>query len=344
MESEKIFCDWITVRQKHSEKHEQFSSGIKTITDPDTGQVIQQSRVPYSLKGHHGSNLNISSDGETVRVDGNPSRWNRSENYQGLTLDQVKTLTNQILNSVNLPSFTGGKIVQLQDGGQLYTGAIFSRIDLTENVKTGSPQKRDAYLKHQQTQEYPKLEKQLFGKNIYYGKQSESRTLRIYDKALQLLEEVLPKVKDADQRQYITSLIDWCNQNGIIRFEIEYRRYLRQKNLRFWHLATSARLAKQFNKDHQFMSKEIQALAETDIPTSVLGTLCMYMAGHNVKERLSEKTYYKHRKILREYGYDIANQNVHLLQPKVQIITLEPAGVPDFYRHAQKTLGPKAVK
>jgi len=340
MKNNKIFCDWITVSQKHNLLHEPFSSGIKTITDPGTGEVIQKSHLHKSLEGDFGSNLQICSDGETVQLSGNPSRWNRAENYEGMSLDQVKQTANELLQSVGLPPFTGGKLIQLQDGSNKYTGAKFSRIDITTNIKTGGPWKRDAYLQHQQAQEYPKLVKQLFEKNIYYGKSSESRTIKLYDKALQLKEKILPKSEDPE---YISDLIDWCNQNGIIRFEVEYRRYLRQKNLRFWHKATSENLKRQFRKDIKQMTQEIEKPDYQDIPTAALGTLCMYMAGHNVKDRLSKNTYYKHRKILLDHGYDISNQNVHLIQPKVQVITLEPAGVPDFYRHP-KPVGPREVK
>ena len=82
------------------------------------------------------------------------------------------------------------------------------------------------------------------------------------------------------------------------------------------------------------MTEEIEAPDYGEIPNPALGTLLMYMAGIDVKERLAEQTYYRHRKTLKKFGYDISNKNVHLLQGKVKIITLEPAGVPDFYKHA----------
>ena len=76
---------------------------------------------------------------------------------------------------------------------------------------------------------------------------------------------------------------------------------------------------------------------------NLLATLCMYIAGVDVKELLAPNTFYKHKKELAEFGYDISNRNLHMLQPKVKIITLEPAGVPDFYRH-HEPLKPVAVQ
>ena len=330
IKSESLFCDWLTVSQTHETRHSPFNDGFKTITD-ENGEITRKTPIWKSYKGEHGSSLQIRSDGNTVLVEGNPSRFNRSENYHGLSLDQVKALTNTILKSVNLPPFTGGEIKQLSDGTNTYSGAIFSRIDITGNIKTGSAGNRDTYLQYQQTQEFPKLEKHLVGKNTYYGKESDSRTILVYDKALQLLKKVL---KNSDQKPYIRALIEYCESNGIIRFETRYKRFLRSSNMRMWHKATHKNLTSKTIKDIDTMTEEIETADYEGISTPALGTLTMYMAGIDVKERLSENTYYKHRKELKKFGYDISNKNVHLLQPKVKIITLEPAGVPDFYKHA----------
>ena len=153
MASEQIFCDWLTVSQYHDIPHPAFNAGTKTTID-ENGDITQISHIPKSYSGEHGSNLQISSDGNLVQVSGNPSRWNRSENYHGLSLDQAKTVINKILESVNLPAFTEGEILQHTDGTQNYSGAQFSRIDMTANIKTGSKSNAAAYLQYQQTQEY----------------------------------------------------------------------------------------------------------------------------------------------------------------------------------------------
>lgn len=333
--SECLFCDWLTVSQTHMTKHTPHLDGYSTITD-QAGEITRRSPLWKSLEGEHGSSIQIRSDGETVFVEGNPSRFNRSENYHGLNLDQVKDLINQMLESVDLPPFTGGELKQLSDGSQSYSGAIFSRIDMTGNIKTGSPGNRETYLKYQQTQEFPKLEKHLVGKNTYYGKESESRTILIYDKAHQLSEKVL---KYTDEKEYIRELIAYCEANGILRFETRYRRYLRTSNLRQWHRATHKNLTNKTIKDIDTMTPEIEAPDYGGIPNKALGTLLMYMAGLDVRQRLSHQTYYKHRKILKAFGYDISSRNIHLLQAKVKIITLEPAGVPEFYKHAKALEG-----
>lgn len=329
----KIFCDFVTVSQTHDKPHEPYNDGFKTVER--LGEPTRRVALTKSLRGDHGSNLQIASDGRTVRVSGNPGRWNRSENLYAPDLDQTKNLINSILVSQNLPPFTGGETISLpSDHSEVYNGATFSRIDMTANIQTGSASNRTAFLQHQQTQEFPRLTKHLTGLNMYYGKESETRTILIYDKGLHLEKEVLKKT---DEKKYIQRLINYCNDKGIIRFEARYSRFLRKINARKWDQATQKKLGDQCLKDMEIMTKKIESPDYDGIPNAVLGTLTMYMAGINVKKRLSHQTYYKHRKILLGFGYDISNQNTSLISPKVKIITLEPAEVPDFYKHANLT-------
>ena len=327
-----VFCDWVTVTQTHEEKHQPIYQGINTYIDGETGE----SNISYAFKqlsGKEGSTLTVKSDGHRVQLSGNVSRWNRAENYQGITLDEVKIQANLILRSLGLPEFTGGQVVHLNDGSATYTGAKFSRIDMTENVSTGSKDNLSHYQQWLQTQKPYRLKRTVIGQDTYYGYGSASRTISSYNKAEQIRNVLIPAARDKATIAYLKNLADWLENNGIIRKEVQYKNQLRKKGWHMWHVATQAKLSSQFKKDIHRMTKEVRAPDYGDIPTPVLGTLTMYMAGIDVKERLSENTYYKHRKILSEYGYDISSRNVRLLQPKVKIITLEPAGVPDFYRH-----------
>jgi len=329
-----IFCDWITVRQTHRTEHKPFNAGNIIRNDQVLNKTIHTT-IPVQHQGLHNSSLQISSDGYTVKVSGNPSRWNRSENVHGLCLDRTKTLINQILKSIQLPPFTRGETIQYQHGSDEYTGATFSRIDMTANIATGSAGNKTAYVQHLKTQTFPKLPQHIEQNTIYFGRQSSSRTIRIYDKGKHLQEVILPIT---DQEPYITQLINWLNENGIIRFESEYRRYLRNNNLRLWHNATQENLSNKFMLDINHMTSKIEAPDYGDMPTPYLATLCMYIAGVDLKAKLPRNRYYNHKKVLKEYGYDIANQNIHLLQPKVKIITLEPVEMPAFYKHASGKL------
>ena len=79
-----------------------------------------------------------------------------------------------------------------------------------------------------------------------------------------------------------------------------------------------------------------------EIPLKYQKTLAMYLMGFRVKpsknpnQGLGRQAYYAHKKELLKYGYDISNDNIKFLQPRTKTITLEYAGVPDWYEHAPK--------
>jgi len=333
-----IFCDWLTVSQTHAEPHEPVNDGFTTATLAD-GQVEYRSPRPLNLRGRHGSNLQISSDGQTVRFSGNISRWNRSENLFGLNLDDAKEEINKLLLTHNLPPFSGGSILQLQDGPNLYTGAKISRCDMTANLATGSAYNREKFLAFIQSQNHPTLSKSLYDQATYYGQSSDARTILLYDKAKDLSDKALKaalKANDSSQVEYLTKLIHQANSDGIVRYEVAFKKSLKYYNCRRWDNANHDSLCELFKKDFCTMTTETKALDIEDIPVPALGTLMMYLAGLPVRKLIHRNTFSKHKKILLEYGYDISNTNVSAIQPKQKTIVLRVAEIPDFYEHAQK--------
>jgi len=342
--SSQIFCDKIVCSQYHDQEHAPVF-GRKSISQDENGSISAPFFHPKTLEGAYGSSVQISSDGHLVTFDGNPSRWNRPDNVQGLPLDDAKGVVNQILMANGLPPFHGVNIKHRQSQEDktalvVSDGAVFSRIDITTNIITGSPSNLCAFLQYQKTQTFPRLEQRIFGNNTYHGKDSDSRQILIYDKGLDVRNKLLKK---STESQYIQQIVDYLDSNGVVRFEMSYKRFLRKQHRRFWNSATTRSLNTQFTKDFQLMAKDIETPDFGDMPTECVKTLALYMIGMKPKDVLSPNTYYKHKKILKTYGYDIANENIHLLQGKVKIITLKPAVLPSWYRHAEPaTL--KAVK
>jgi len=341
-----IFCDYLTVSQTHFEPHEPVHDGFTTATTLD-GSIEYRSPRPKNLQGEHGSNLQISSDGQTVRFSGNISRWNRSENLFGLDLDSAKNEINKILLCHNLPPFTDGETLQLESGQDVYTGAKISRCDMTINLATGSPYNCEKFLSFQQSQNHPKLPKHLYEKSTYYGKTSDARTIQIYDKAQHLRDKALPaaiKRNDQGQINYLEQLIESTLNAGVVRYEIKFGKSLKYYDCRKWVHATHNALCSLFTKDFSVMPTETKALDVEDIPVPALGTLMMYLGGLPVRNLIHRNTFSKHKRILLAYGYDISNTNVSAIQPKQKTILVSVAQVPDFYKQAQKLNNLKVVK
>lgn len=325
------FCDWLTVRQTHDIAHSPVFGALLHVTEntPENANYIVYKHKIFA--GHKFSNVLIKSDGKTVEFSGNISSFNRPENVRGYSLDQCKKAVNQLLQSISLPEFTEGETITSADGESIYTGATFSRIDITQNYQTGSKQNCHDYLSWIQSQEYPKLRKETYCSTTYFhGK--DSRTFRIYDKGEQLKTKI-KKVKGR-YKKYLTDLSDDLISRGIIRIEIEYKRFLRSHNLRKWNYATTSNLNAQFKKDIKPMVKELKKEDLDDIPFTIVGTLLAYMAGFDVKKRLSNATYYKHKKVLLEYGYDISNRNLTRIKLPQKTIVLRVAEMPDWYEQS----------
>nr|AKN36250.1 hypothetical protein [Vibrio splendidus] len=73
----------------------------------ETGENLPPTVNQKILEGSYSTKLTIRCNGTRVRVEGNPSRWQRMDNLFGLqTLDECVAIYNHILASYNLPPFT----------------------------------------------------------------------------------------------------------------------------------------------------------------------------------------------------------------------------------------------
>lgn len=73
----------------------------------ETGERLPPSVNQKILEGSFSTKLTIRCDGTRVRVEGNPSRWQRIDNLFGLqTLDECVAVYNHVLATYDLPPFT----------------------------------------------------------------------------------------------------------------------------------------------------------------------------------------------------------------------------------------------
>lgn len=75
--------------------------------DLETGEKLPPSVNQKLLEGSYSTKLTIRCNGNRVRVEGNPSRWQRMDNLVGLTtLDECVEIYNNVLAKYDLPPFT----------------------------------------------------------------------------------------------------------------------------------------------------------------------------------------------------------------------------------------------
>ncbi len=75
--------------------------------DLETGESLPPSVNQKILEGSHSTKLTIRCDGYRVRVEGNPSRWQRQDNLFGLeTIDECVEIYNHVLAKYDLPQYS----------------------------------------------------------------------------------------------------------------------------------------------------------------------------------------------------------------------------------------------
>lgn len=293
------FCDWVTVRQTHKNPHKPVYGIQAEYINPETGE-IQTVYQFKTIKGEHGTSYQIRSDGYTVEYSGNPGKFDQDNNVQGVSLDKCKNLINLEIKKLGLPSFDKGetnKIITKSGIDIEYTGAKFTRIDITQNFKTGSATRRDKYLHWIQSQNFGQLQKTCYQNlNTYFGVETESRTLLIYNKALEMKKE-----------KSENPIIKILNKAGGIRYEMRYKKLLKTRYTNNWDKATQKTLGEQFTMDIKPLRKKIKKINISELPNTVKGTYALYLHGLIPKVELSSATFTRHKKILLEYGVDISN-------------------------------------
>lgn len=313
-QNNQIFCDWLTVKQTHINPHNPVHGNFGEYTDIKTGEThtVYQFRT---IEGKHKSSFQIRSDGYTVEYSGNPSRFNQENNVQGINLDECKLKINALLTDLGLPPFTIGETIrnQTQEKGidLVYTGAKITRIDMTQNFKTGSARRRDIYMQWIQSQNYGKLAKKCYQNlNTTFGEETETRSFKIYNKALEL--------ESKKKKQPIAKVLHLA---GAIRFEMCYRKILKTRYTNTWEKANQLNMAQQFSEDIKPMRKKIETIDLSELPPNLVGTYLMYERGI-VRKLLSPSTFKRHKKQLLPYGVDISN-TVNKFTPKKEVIELE---------------------
>ena len=321
-----VFCDYLRVSQNHESGHKPTEGGILTKIDPQ-GAIEYESRGWLQGQLSNGAAVSYRSDGNRVEVDGNPSN-DGPGNAFGISVDQAKLLINDFLGEVGLPRFDQGHWVELESGAMIYTGGRFSRLDITTNLATGGPEDRNEYMRHLQNSTVGKLERTIHGENVYHGYGSQTRMLRVYDKGREIREKAGSKIT-AQEKQ----LCEYLDEQGAIRIEWTWRKHLRTLGLCGWHEADHETTTSSFNQECNFMTKKLIAADFDEIPAAALGALLMYFSGIDPRKKYHRNTFNKHRKVLKEFGYDIGGPVPAEIKPREKTIILRMLEIPDFYKY-----------
>lgn len=366
-----MFIDWLTMYQDHdTEQLPVITERCFHVIDTVTGEHIATSQPRLTHEGSFSSSISVLVSGNRVTISGNPSRYDRPDNLFGIdSIDKSVHVYNRILESLNLPPFTKtSNLFHLQGGQKEGTkhqkhrdGARITRIDVTTNISVGHGCVDD-YIKGVSTQPYrhsvPRLHTD--GKTCdWLSKQGHARLIypKVYDKAYEMALHSLPKFKkkygkESPETQYLERLIKHCEEEGIVRFELElHSDYLRRNDVNHWGTLTEEFLTEhieQFTRIDerlQVTAMDLETVSEKLISNEVVettraaNTTALYCLNwmHGQTYDLSKRQVQLHRSRLRKIGIDIARPcNITRFSPvtvkKATDVTPVKAVAPTWYK------------
>lgn len=362
-----MFFDWLEMYQDHDHEIAPREGSFYEV-DALTGEYRRTKQPTINHKGSFATSIQVRVSGPRVWVGGNPSKWNRPDNLFGhQCLDSAVRVFNHVLLSLGLPPFIKGSrrlYKQTPDGKKLQVysdGAIFTRIDITENRSTGEGNTLE-YIKAVSTQHYRHMIPQLYTN----GRTADWKTVKgnarhiyptIYDKAHEIGLHDLPKIAracgtDSPEYKYLESVQSYCRSAGVVRFEQKLKsEFLRRIDCAFWGLFNPDTL-KQVHTEFLSIDERLQVTAMTyeNISdrlirlgvvdsTKAAMTTSQYAIQwmHGAEFDLSKSAVKTHRARLRKLGIDIArpcdiSRHSPVYIRKAQEIQVSSLPVPDWYQ------------
>lgn len=333
----------------------------------ETGEQLPPSVNQKVLEGSYSTKLTIRCDGQRVRVEGNPSRWQRMDNLFGLqTLDECVAIYNHILQSLNLPPFTkntriyhrqspDGKKAQLVGNGAEITG-----IDWTVNHQVGQGAER-AFIRGMSSMSIGRgREPKLYpdGNTCNWGEGSTWMMTKLYNKVVDLRKHLKKEVRKkdgvpSDRLKYIENLINYCESQGVVREEHSIRQaFLKRHNLQFYGAVSEQDFYPHLNDIEnamntiQILDDKHQTIADKLLNLGIVNSrqaanatqsyAMIWQHGEDLKSLLSRSQFYQHKARLKAIGIDIGQQfDVSRMCPTLTRgpeIHVQPLAVPSWYQ------------
>jgi hypothetical protein len=369
-----IFIDWLTCSQVHPEAPD-WGGEVLVRSDFRTGALLRSTLISEQVQGSNSTSLRVRCQGGRVEVSGNPSKWGRAEAVVGLTsVAECLDVYNGVLAELGLPAFdlgatwrqAGTELVGALSGETVRDGCRISRIDLTRNLLTGSPEALTAFqgwLDGQRWGQRLAFERGKWG--MVTAGNRKRRHRKFYDKgrevrdALAKLRRSREIVEDLPRRlDYLGRLADWCESVGLLRDEITLgSEWLPANGLAYaeaW--GDSEMTAGVFREQSEISTLEAGAVLDyrTELYARLLASgvsprqsaackemVLAWMAGSDPREGRTRPTFYRLAKLVRDHcGIDVrVAPKVSVLAARIKPIVveareLELSDLPDFYRQA----------
>lgn len=344
-----IFCDWLSISQKHRDVRP--LAGLRTISFRDVGDIDREGspvereevlgeRAHWAwVQGSHDTRLRVVSHNGVVALSGNPGRFGRPDNLFNLDFFDTIHRATAIMDDQGLPGFDVGEPVGAAGlGAELqWSGARVWCVHLTRNYLTGSPENARHAINWLDGQTVARVKKSRLGAStVAWGSLKYAQT-EVYVKA----DEMLAHCRSDDEREAMRAspVYNWARDNGVLRVEVKAGKdYLRYKGLTYLGNWTVGAIEKVFEDRTEVLRRcrvDVDEFDVSALPRRLRFVAAAWMKGEDVRALyadVSRYTLWRHAKALRDYGIDILEpRNLSTFPVRVRTVELRPASVPEWY-------------
>jgi hypothetical protein len=342
-----VFVDWLAVSQLHGEGTPEYVGSLHVRALGTRGDRLREDAGcavgagPVAHRGSYSTRLSVQSHAGWVRVSGNPGRFGRPDNLFGYDLDECMGIVNEQLERLKLPAFTRGTPVagapnSRTRGSQAaqrqasfaerdkWTGAAFSRLDITQNRTAGSEANARLLINAYQSRAKGYVRASNYGDETALFSNTR-RAVECYRKGPEM-------VKHAPESAWS----QWATDTGVVRVEVRLQsRVLSETNLRYWGNLNMAVLHGLFLRETAFLEgidADVRPAGVEIVPARSRIYYAAWLAGRDVRGVVSRASLYRHRKAIRESaGVDIARPRqggtvVPLMRPLDVRVAEPPVG------------------
>ena len=326
--------DWVTAKVPFY--FEGTLNGGNIINTTRDGEVEYTIDKRLSLAGSFDSRLsirtvqNLPSTRFTILIElsGNPVKWFQGHNIFGtddlvnLVYETVLKLS-EVLNAPQPESI----LKAVREGG-----FTLSRIDLTSMFSLECRSDVYAFLNHAEktcrTRSGTSLSK---GNTVYMNKDSKRWSVVMYSKGQEIEKHKLPYDLDCPELEKFA--------DNKLRVELRLKsRELKDFNLACgygWINIEPWSVYSDYVGRIEMTEQSIKDDTVLELPSKVRSTYQLWTSGFDVRQFMSTRTYYRHRKELLKYDIDISvpnsNDELHTnVIPLKRVLELKPSGVPDW--------------
>lgn len=322
--------DWLTVKIEH--RHNPINAGRVIAIQPD-GSIEWETLKAAIVKGSFESKIQVRSAGDldqqgrasTLMISGNPSKFLQGHNVFGS--ECVIDLLVETLNRID-------SILEIGTVSRLaVASAVVSRIDFTKSLEFQNIYEAQAYIRQVSLRARTRNGRPMIkGHTLTFQRSSRRWSVVVYSKGDEIKAHPLPD--DLPCKSELQA-----EAEKLVRVELRLRgRELQDLEMRKLEECNAQNLNAAYSEyiGRIQMSEQTKVVNELllQITPAYRATYLMWKEGIDLASVMKTTTFYRHRKVLRSYGVDIAipcdQEAIAEIIPIHRVINGRPHQIPQW--------------